>query len=51
MKKLIISLVLIATMALVGCATTGSGGKRDNSQDLRKSPCASLTTELMDVAV
>lgn len=48
MKTLILSLTIIAIMALIGCTTTGSSGKRENSQELRQSPCASLMTESMD---
>lgn len=48
MKKIIVSLCLISVLALAGCAGRGSSGKNSNTQDLRKSPCASLMMESQD---
>lgn len=51
MKKIISVILVVSMLAMAGCATRESGGKRENTQDLRKSPCASLIVESQDAIV
>lgn len=51
MKTIISAILIISLMTMTGCAARGSSGKRDNTQELRKSPCAFLTVETQDVTV
>lgn len=48
MKKMILLTLMVLALALfAGCVTTNSG-QRENTQELRKSPCASLAVEVLD---